>query len=528
MAATFDTTRPDVCVIGAGLAGGLIAHALAEAGLSVLLVEAGRRFPRGDRLAETRRLFDDGVLPWAGPESRDRFTNAGSLAYPLNEFRVKGVGGTTLHWTAYTPRFVEADFRPRQTHGVGEDWPITYADLSPFYDAAEHELGVSGIADNPFAAPRASSYPLEGFPYAPDDHALAEACGRLGIRTHHAPFARGTVRWRDRSPCYGYATCASHQICPISAQYTAETHVQAAEATGRVELLTEHRVRRMEVNASGHVEAVVCRGPDGGEVVRAARLFVLCAHAVETARLLLLSTSSRFPHGLANGSGLVGRHFMEHQMWAVSGRVARRMRPYQVGFHTMDSHAFCDTATRGASAGFRLAFPNAQGPRPEDLARDSGQWGDRLAREVASEFGRTATIHAFTESLPDARNTVTLDPALVDDAGDPVPRLTYASGEYERAGGRQAVDVMHRILDACGATDITAYDGVLFCGHQIGTCRMGARPDTSVVDAQLVCHDVPNLAVVGSSVFPTASVLNPSLTIAALALRAARHLPSLL
>lgn len=473
------------------------------------------------------RLLDDGVPPWGGSEARDRFTNAGAMAYPLNDFRVKGVGGTTLHWTAYTPRFMDADFRLRRTYGLADDWPIAYADLAPFYDAAEQELGVSGIADNPFAAPRASSYPLEGFPHAPSDQAWIDACASVGVRTHHVPYARGAVRWRDRSPCYGYATCASHQICPVAAQYTAETHVMAAEATGRVELLTEHRVRRLEVDAAGRVESIVCRAADGREVVRTARVFVLCAHAVETARLLLLSTSSRFPKGLANHSGLVGTHFMEHQMWAASGQVSRRMRPYQVGFHTLDSHAFCDTPARGSSAGFRLAFPQAQGPRPEDLAYTSGQWGDALAREVADAFGRTATIHAFTEPLPDVHNSVTLDPHVVDDLGDPVPCLRYGTSEYERTGGQQAVAVMQRVLDASGATDITAYSGPLYCGHQIGTCRMGASPDTSVVDPQLVCHDVPNLAVVGSSVFPTAAVLNPSLTIAALALRAARHLNSL-
>lgn len=525
-------TRPaaDVCIVGAGLAGGLVADALARQGRSVVVLEAGPRFPRGARPAALTALLQTGQSPWAGPVERDRFTNAGPVPYPLNDYRVKGVGGTTLHWTAYTPRLHEHDFALRTRYGLAADWPVTYAELEPFYGEAERALGVSGHTDNPYASARTSGYPLPAFPPSVADAAWTAACGRLGIRTHSVPYARSMTRWDDRSACRAVGTCASHQICPISAQYSADTHVARAEATGRVQVLTGASARRLELDAGGRIRAVIYGTAAVAETALTARVFVLAAHAVESARLLLLSSSAAHPEGLANRSGLVGRHLMEHPLWAVHGRLPASTFPYRIGFHTRETHHFCARPDRDRVGAFRLAFPNQSGPRPEDIARDSGLWGDALADEVRQHFGRVVAVHGFTEQLPDPAHTVTLDPAVTDGFGDPVPRLTWGVGDYDRAAGTAAMAAAVRILEAAGAEDISFPfgDGFSFCGHQIGTLRMGADPATSVVNPHLVSHDVPNLVVVGSSVFPTSSALNPSLTIAALALRAATQIPRLL
>ena len=520
----------DVCVVGAGLAGGLVAHALGRQGRSVVVLEAGQRFPRGTRHAALARLLRTGESPWAGPANRDRFTNAGETPYPLNDYRVKGVGGTTLHWTAYTPRLHEHDFALRTRFGIADDWPVTYAELEAFYGEAESALGVSGQADNPFASFRTTAYGLPAFPSSVGDLALTAACDRIGVTTHSVPFARSTTRWGQRPPCRAFGTCASHQICPISAQSTAETHIELAEATGRVQVVTGAVARRFDVDATGRVRAVIYGTEADAEAVLSARVFVLAAHAVESARLLLLSASPRHPRGLANSSGMVGRHLMEHPLWAVHGRLPSRTYPYRIGFHTRETHQFCARPDRDRVGAFRLAFPNQPGPRPEDIARESGAWGDALAKEVREEFGHVVSVHGFSEQLPDPRHTVTLDPEVVDGFGDPAPRLTWGLGAYDREAGRAAMTEAVRILEAAGADDITFPfgDGFTFCGHQIGTLRMGADPATSVVNSQLVCHDVPNLVVVGSGAFPTSSPLNPSLTIAALALRAATHIPTLL
>lgn len=526
------THRPmaDVCIIGAGLAGGLLADALTRQGRSVVVLEAGPRFPRATRYAAMVERLRTGASPWAGPAERDRFTNAGAVPYPLNDYRVKGVGGTTLHWTAYTPRFHADDFALRRRYGLGADWPLTYADLEPFYGDAERALGVSGAQDNPYASPRTTGYPLPAFPASVGDATLTAACARLGITAHAAPYARSMTRWQDRPACRAFGTCGSHQICPISAQFTAETPIARAEASGRAVVMTEARARRFDLDATGRIRAVIYGTAATAEAALTARVFVLAAHAVESARLLLLSASPRHPDGLANRSGLVGRHLMEHPLWAVHGRLRTSAFPYRIGFHTRETHHFCARPDRDRTGAFRLAFPNQPGPRPEDIARDSGAWGDALVDEVREHFGRDVSVHGFTEQLPDPAHTVTLDPVTVDDFGDPVPRITWGLGDYDRAAGAAAMAAAVRILEAAGAEDLSFPfgDGFSYCGHQIGTLRMGDDPSMSVVNRHLVSHDVPNLVAVGSAVFPTSTALNPSLTIAALTLRAATHLATLL
>jgi len=516
---------PDVCIIGAGLAGGLVAFELARRGVSVVVLEAGARHDAARRAADLEIALAGGN-PWAGDPRRDAYTNAGSYAYPLNEMRVKAVGGTTLHWTALTHRLLESDFALRRRCGLAADWPINYAELEPHYDRAEQLLGVSGADDNPFAAPRRSAYPLPAFPFSYADERVRGAAEKLKIAFHHAPFARGTIAYAGRPACLAFGTCASHHVCPITAQYTAETHIRLAEATGHARVEPGARAVRLETGASERLRHVVYVDGDGKWREQPARVFVLAAHAVESARLLLLSRSSRFPGGLANRSDMVGRHFMEHPMIYAQAAVRENLYPYRIGFHTAESQQFCDPAERGAAAGFRLSLANQVGPMPAELATHSGQWGATLRDEVRAQFGRVAGILAFLEQLPDPENRVTLDRAVVDDLGDPVPCITFGVGEYVRAGQRRANDVMTSILSAFGAYDISlAAEGQFsMCGHQLGTSRMGDDPATSVVDRNLRAHDVPNLFVVGSGPFVTAGPLNPSLTIAALAVRLAEFL----
>jgi len=515
---------PDVCIVGAGLAGGLLAWALGRRGLRVVVLEAGPRYDPADRMTAMRRVFDGGEPPWAVLPERDRVVTAGPIAYPLNEFRVKGVGGTTLHWSALCLRLQPSDFRLRSQHGLGVDWPIGYEDLEPYYGKAEQEMGVAGEADNPFAGPRTTAYPMPAFPFSYADQVARQTCQRLGIAVHHAPFARNSVQRDGRPACQAFATCASHHVCPIVAQYTAESHLGRAERTGRVTVVPEATVVRLELDGAGRVRAAVYRSVHGGpERSERARTFVVAAHAVESARLLLVSSSGRFPAGLANGSGLVGHHFMEHPTVEVTGRVREPLHHYRIGFHTAETHQFASPADRDQVGGFRLSFLNQVGPTPRALARRSARWGRALAEEVRAEFGRMAGMHAFLEQLPDPANAVTLDPDVRDLFGNPVPRLTLALGAYERRTAARAISQMSRILDAMGARDLELPPPESFrgCGHQMGTCRMGHDPGVSVVDRDLRTHEVDNLFVVGSSAFPTAGPLNPSLTIAALAIRAA-------
>jgi choline dehydrogenase-like flavoprotein len=301
------------------------------------------------------------------------------------------------------------------------------------------------------------------------------------------------------------------------------THIARAEETGRVTLLAGAVVARLDTDDAGRAtQAVYVDGSGARRSVRA-RVFVLAGGGVENVRLLLASRSAAFPDGLGNRSGLVGKHFTSHPAVDVTGRVERSVRPYRIGFSTAMSRQYALGSDRARRASFMLEFLNSAGLPPHLIALTSELSGDALQRHVASEFGHTLGIRVYCEQLPDLANTVDLDPSTTDHVGLPVPRLTWNVGDYERRGLQEAADVAAKILRTAGAADIRI-GRLSVAAHQIGTHRMGRDPRTSVTDPQLRLHDVPNVYVLGSGAFPTASSSPPTLTIAALAIRASEHI----
>jgi choline dehydrogenase-like flavoprotein len=264
-------------------------------------------------------------------------------------------------------------------------------------------------------------------------------------------------------------------------------------------------------------------GADRREQRLRARMFVLAGGAVENARLLLLSASAAAPNGLANASGLVGHYFMSHPSIDVIGRTRDNVYPFRIGFSTAMSRRFAVDGDRARRSAFLLEFLNAAGPTPTELALRSGRWGAPLRQYVKEQFGHWLGIRVYVEQLPDAANTVSLDRRLTDYFGSPAPHIHYDVGAYERRALAEATDVSRRLLTAAGATDVRA-TALSFAGHQMGTHRMGSDPRTSVVDPDLRAHDVPNLYLVGAGAFVTAGPSPPTLTIAALAIRAAEHI----
>jgi choline dehydrogenase-like flavoprotein len=271
------------------------------------------------------------------------------------------------------------------------------------------------------------------------------------------------------------------------------------------------------------VGAAVYAMPDKIERRVMARMFVLAGGAVENARLLLLSASRDFPTGLANRSGLVGKRFMTHPSIDVIGRARDKVYPHRIGFSTAMSRQFAIERDRATQGAFLLEFLNSAGPTPELIAVDSGLWGEALRRHVHQEFGHWLGIRVYCEQLPDRRNAVSLAPNVRDYFGSPAPHIHCNVGSYERKALDEAKDVATKILTVMGLSRIRA-TGLTYAAHQMGTHRMGTDPRTSVVDANLMTHDVPNLYLVGSGSFVTASASPPTLTIAALAIRAAEHL----
>jgi len=530
----------DVCVIGAGPAGALIAHRLSATGHDVVILEAGPRFDPARRIEQ----MEDALRPahsrpdiWDMGGPRDAFTSSGDRHYPLNFTRVKGVGGSTLHWQGMVMRLHERDFAVESRDGVAVDWPIGYEELRPYYAEAERALGVAGASDNPFEPPREHSHPMPAFEPSHSDSIVAEACEALGITTHSVPNARNSEPYDDRSACVGYGTC--QPVCPSGAKYDATSHVEKAEAAG-ARVIDRVPVQRLEHDATAErVTAAVYATPDGETYRQEAREFVLAAGGVETPRLLLLSESPQYPDGLANSSGLVGRYFHEHLFAGTSGVIDRETRQHHVGFNTTESHQFYDDPAAGTDQGIpaadadadglgaiKLEFRNYAGPSPVQAALTDGEWGDELRERVADRYGNHLTVGALIEQTPRRENRVALDPSTTDDHGNPVPKIHWELDDRTRRTLRRANAIQEAILAELDA-EITWQIGPENAGpafHHMGTTRMGTDPEASVVDERLRTHDLTNLWLAGSSVFPTGGAMNPTLTIAALSLRAADHI----
>jgi choline dehydrogenase-like flavoprotein len=528
----------DVCVVGAGPAGSLVAAHLAEAGHEVVVLDAGPRFDPDDRTeqldahirpgvdgavrntAGNRTVAGDG--PWGMGGPRDAYTSEGPRHYPLNATRVKGIGGSTLHWQGMVMRLHERDFELHSRHGVGIDWPIDYADLRPYYAAAERELGVAGADDNPFAPPRTEPFPLPAFPPSHSDAIFADACESLGLPTHSVPNARNSEPYDGASACVGYGTCKP--VCPSGAKYTAERHADRAAAAG-ARIIDRAPVQRLVHGPDGErVEAAAYATPDGTEHRQPARTFVLACGGVENARLLLLSASDTYPDGLANSSGLVGRYFMDHCFAGAGGRIDRPTRQNHVGFNTTESHALYDGTD--PLPGVKLEFLNYAGPSPVMDALRAEEWGDALLEDLKESYGTHLAVGGLVEQFPDADNRVALDRSRTDDHGNPVPEIRWSVGPETRRAIERTNDVQRAILGELGAEVdwVVGPDTTGPAAHHMGTTRMGADPASSVVDADCRTHDLDNLWVAGSSVFPTGGGMNPTLTIAALSVRLAEHL----
>jgi choline dehydrogenase-like flavoprotein len=523
--------RVDVCVIGAGPAGALVAHTLAQRGHDVVVLEAGERFEFEDRkrrMERAIRLGDDDRSVWNMGGPRDAYTSTGEQFYPLNHARVKGVGGSTLHWQGMVMRLHEADF---------DSWPISYDDLRPYYARAETQLGVAGADDNPFAPPREEPFPLPAFRPSHSDSIFADACESLGVTMHSVPNARNSEPHDGRSQCVGYGTCKP--VCPSGAKYSADVHVRKAEEEG-ARVIDRAAVQRLEHDDKGErIEAAVYVTPDGGdgeeEHRQEAREFVLAGGGVEIPRLLLLSKSKAYPEGLANTSGAVGRYFMDHLYAGMGGRIDRRTRQHRVGFITSECHQFYEDPAQGtkgipAADGeafdrLKLEFSNYAGPSPVSLALGGDEWGDDLLSTIREEYGNSVGMGALAGQNPRKENRIALDSGTMDDHGNPVPRIHWRVDDRTKATLRRANEIQRAILDELGA-EVTWGVGPENTGpafHHMGTTRMGADPDESVVNARLRTHDLHNCTIASSSVFVTSGAMNPTLTIAALSLKAAKH-----
>ena len=517
----------DLCIVGAGPAGALIADRLASE-FDVVVLDAGPRFDDESRLERQERAirpFFDRPAVWDSDPERDAHAATGEWFYPLNHARVKGIGGSTLHWQGMVMRLHEDDFQSATARGVGPDWPIEYEDLRPYYADAEREIGVAGAADNPFGPPREEPFPMPAFRPSYSDSLFAEACDQLEITMHSVPNARNSESYDGRSECVGYGTC--QPVCPAGAKYDATVHIDRAESKG-ARIIDRAQVQHLE-HTPEEIQEAVYATPDGTEHRQTADAFVVACGGVETPRLLLLSESSAYPDGLANSSGLVGRYFMDHLFAGVGGVLDERTRQNHVGFFTSESHQFYDDADEEFGP-FKLEFFNYAGPSPVELALTGDDWGDELLERLRTEYGNHIAVGGLVEQLPREDSYVGLDPDRTDNHGNPVPDVHWNVGDRALRTIERANEIQREILTELGA-EITWTAGPESTGpayHHMGTTRMGTDPAESVVDPTLQTHDLDNCWIASSSVFPTGGAVNPTLTIAALSLRAADAVESFL
>lgn len=518
----------DVVVIGSGVAGAITACKLARAGARVTILEAGPRVTRAAVVRgfmDTHKLDMSGGFPnpdhaprpdWTNPdEDIIRFT--GRKTSRAEYLRV--VGGTTWHWGAVTPRYTGADFRMRSRYGVGVDWPISYAELEPFYAEAEREMGVAG---DPSEHP-GQEFPLPPFPLGHSDRIMRAALAKTGMHFISNPVARNTRPYGGRGQCQGFGTCSP--ICPSGAQYAAINHVEAAERLG-VRVLENTRVERLRTGSDGRITALEAARPDRSRIEARAQVYVVAANGFESPRLLMMSADARHPDGLANRSGQLGRNYMDHLEVKSVVQMPVDVYPGRGPINILANYDFRDGDFRSERPAYILSVYNNE--KLDQIANEllsRGVEPPALDRKIRARLLRTIEIGTSLEQLPDPTNRMTLDRERRDRAGQPVMRLHYGYSAYEEAGFGHVQGELRRITAAMGGT-ITEEIGPKNYDHPMGMTRMGSDPRESVVNPYCRAHDHNNLYVVSGSVFPTGGTGNPTLTIAALALRAAHAIDS--
>jgi gluconate 2-dehydrogenase alpha chain len=546
------TEKTDVVIVGVGAAGGILAAELGKAGMRVIGLERGPRLATKDFSPqdELRYFQRQDLRPHPKRQPVTWRPNANTRATPIpTQSYGNQAGGGTVHYGAVSWRFHEDDFRVRsqtiERYGASAipedssviDWPLSYAELEPYYDRAEYELGVSGKAGNlqgkkidggnVFEAPRRREYPLPPLQVDQAGENFEAAARKLGYHPFSTPRAIISQPYRGRPACSYCGFCQAFG-CHIGAKSSIlVTKLPEADATGNFKLITGAMCYRVNSDNSGRVTGVSYYGPDGSaDNTIEAELVIVAPFIYDSTRLLLLSKTEKFPNGLANSSGHLGKHLMTHiGARAFAAFDDRHINIYMgpsAQKHTLDD--FNGDNFDHKDLGFIRGSQISTGPAgleggPIGTAMSMTpppgvpRWGAAYRDFFAKYYTRHLAMTGQTE-------TIDLDPNVRDAWGLPAPRMTY---DWRRPNERARIEFvnakMQEIGRAMGAAHVwraPSTPGSPGSHHQGGT-RMGSDPNNSVVNRYGQTWDIPNLFVIGSSTFPTSSGFNPTLTIQALA-----------
>jgi choline dehydrogenase-like flavoprotein len=504
----------DVCIVGCGAAGSVLAKELAEAGWKVVVLEAGQWLSTDQGLrqdeVEMRGKFDWDDRHWFdGSESLE-------MGHPRDG---RGVGGGTIHFGGVSLRLWPEDFERWSRDGVSADWPISYWDLEPYYDQIEQELQLSGPQSMPWG-PHPHAYPQPPHRMTARDLLVARGMETRGMRWCATPLAILTGRHEGRSPCMNYGYCQwgrkSRAKTSMHASYVPKAVLAGAEIRPRC------RAVQLEVDdTTGHINGAVYVH-DGVTVRQTADVYLLSAFCIENPRLLLHSATSRYPDGLANSSGTVGRYLLAHIAESGMARFDQPVHQCSTAPGTLLSqHHYGTQPGRDFAGGWSWInsslFP---GEFANGLAgTGEGMWGQRLVDELMA-YPHWLVLGSEGESMPYVDNRVELSDER-DEFGVPPPTVTFNFGEHEEVMRRAIHRHAQEILEAAGAEKILHGQGN---DHTLGGCRMGDDPASSVVDRTCRSWDLPNLFICDASVFATRGGAQPGQTIMALAARLADQL----
>lgn len=519
----------DVVIVGAGPSGAVTAHTLAEKGFKVICLEQGDWISPSDYPGNKPEyeLLLQKKWSW-NPNTRGRPAD-----YPMNldaaevtPIMIAGVGGSSVFYGAHWMRLLPSDFRVRTLDGICDDWPIDYYELEPFYNRIDSFLGAAGLGGDPAYPPQ--EFEMPPHPLGKGGMRMAKAMNKLGW--HWWPGTQTIPSWnfKHMAKCVRWGVCETG--CPAGAKASFDIgywpHAKAAGA----KLVTGARVREITLDSLGLANGVIWIDRDGKEHKQKARAVVLAANGIGTSRLLLLSKSASFPDGLCNSSGLVGKNLMLHPNNEALGLYDEDIESWKgPAGQLMYSLEFYETdLSRGFYRGSKMNLMPVPGilrifEHFNELPFEQ-RWGPAV-HDIGKYAGRALSWAGNVEDLPEETNRVTLDPDLKDSDGIPAPRIEYRISKNTQRNLDFTLDRMAEMHEAAGAAHVLRQPLWKEApGHILGTARMGNDPRTSVVDRYGRAHDVKNLFIVDGSVMVTSGGLNPTATIAALALRTAGHL----